>query len=218
MSTIDQVVWTVELRNDVALLFWYLLEKYWVNIRWSLLIRGCPKLTSNYWFQTSRIRPAPPLFNFLLQVSMENEKKTKKRKTLSWSPLDIEEELAPSYPICDTCAGLERLYKCKSDLDLLAYDNPDDCMPDWQDPYYFIKHVPPLPDHMRFRKPGKFFISTGLNLQPSYLSSYSYLITARFFMNMGNGKPKPLLHYSASSAISHHVLAFCLYDDRYCHI
>lgn len=67
--------------------------------------------------------------------------------------IHIEEELAPSQPICDICAGLERKYKCKSDLDLLAYENPEDCMPDWQDPYYFIKHVPPLPDHMKFRKP-----------------------------------------------------------------
>ena len=70
-------------------------------------------------------------------------------------PPDIDEVLSPMYPICEACDNLERQYKSKCDMDMLpGYDNPDDCLADWQDPYYFIKHVPPLPEHLRFRKPG----------------------------------------------------------------
>ena len=88
---------------------------------------------------------------------------------------DIDEVLSPIYPICEACDNLERQYKSKSDMDMLAYDNADDCMPDWQDPYYFIKHVPPLPEHLRFRKPGeyrkKFITFLSRVRRPGYVNS-----------------------------------------------
>ncbi|XP_063674164.1 CTD small phosphatase-like protein 2 isoform X1 [Bolinopsis microptera] len=97
---------------------------------------------------------SPVLTLFSRDRDEDDQKSTSSDTSDSQTQIHIEEELPPIFPMCDTCAGLARQYKCKSDLDLLhAYDNPDDCMPDWQDPYYFIKHVPPLPEYLKFRKP-----------------------------------------------------------------
>lgn len=65
---------------------------------------------------------------------------------------ETRETATPSYPICATCVSIEEDYRQTSDLDYPNFDL-DDGMCDWQDPYYFIKHVPPLPEHFKFRKP-----------------------------------------------------------------